>query len=599
MTSAPRTASAPPRHLPLDDGAIACRSAPSSLTPPRAGEGDFAALPRHANVCDFRQNSSVGVSLPRAGRGQGWGCWPVALSRLLFALLLWLALPATAFAHATLIASDPADDAVLAQAPARYSLTFNEPVSPLKLTLVRPDGTPLRLPDFRVDGGTVSVDAPAGLGRGTHVLSWRVVSADGHPVGGSLLFSIGAASAAPPVADPVDWPLRIAIWSGKVLLYAGLFLGIGGAFSLAWLGRGRDGFRAIATFLLAGLAAAPASLGLQGLDALDAPLSHFPDPAIWRAALSTSFTWTVLIAAVALGFGLLSLVLPGRRALSLIALAGTGAALAASGHASAAEPQDLTRPLVFLHGTGIAFWTGALLPLGLALKRRSPAAPAFLARFSRAIVPVVAVLVLSGSVLAVIQVRSPEALLATAYGRLLTAKLAVLAVLFGLAALNRWRLTVPAGSGGRHAAARLARSIAAEMLLVVAVFGIAAGWRFTPPPRALAIAAAQPAAIHIHTEKAMADLSITPGHAGPVSVSATIMTGDFGPLDADAVTLVLSKPDSGIEPLKREATKPGDGTWRIDGLVIPVAGRWTARLDILVSDFDMVQIEAPIDIRSQ
>ena len=33
--------------------------------------------------------------------------------------------------------------------------------------------------------------------------------------------------------------------------------------------------------------------------------------------------------------------------------------------------------------------------------------------------------------------------------------------------------------------------------------------------------------------------------------------------------------------------------------VIPVAGRWTARLDILVSDFDMVQIEAPIDIRPQ
>jgi copper transport protein len=77
------------------------------------------------------------------------------------------------------------------------------------------------------------------------------------------------------------------------------------------------------------------------------------------------------------------------------------------------------------------------------------------------------------------------------------------------------------------------------------------------------------------------------------------MTGDFGPLDAKAVTLVLSKPDSGIEPLKREAKKPGDGTWRIDDLVIPVAGRWTARLDILVSDFDMVRIEGPIDIRPQ
>ncbi len=72
---------------------------------------------------------------------------------------------------------------------------------------------------------------------------------------------------------------------------------------------------------------------------------------------------------------------------------------------------------------------------------------------------------------------------------------------------------------------------------------------------------------------------------------------DFGPLPAKEVTLVLSKPESGIGPLKRPARMPGDGTWRVDDLVIPVPGRWTARLDILVSDFDMVQIEGPIDIR--
>ncbi|TIW34358.1 MAG: copper resistance protein CopC, partial [Mesorhizobium sp.] len=114
-----------------------------------------------------------------------------------------------------------------------------------------------------------------------------------------------------------------------------------------------------------------------------------------------------------------------------------------------------------------------------------------------------------------------------------------------------------------------------------------------------AIAAAQPVSIHIHTLKAMADLSITPGHSGPVAASMVIMSGDFGPLDAKAVTLVLSKPDSGIEPIKRPATKPGDGTWRVDNLIIPVPGRWTARLDILVSDFEVVKIEAPIDIRAE
>ncbi len=255
--------------------------------------------------------------------------------------------------------------------------------------------------------------------------------------------------------------------------------------------------------------------------------------------------------------------------------------------------------MVFLHGASIAFWAGALAPLGLALRRRATGSVPFLHRFSRAIVPVVAVLAVAGVVLAVIQVQAPQALIDTAYGRLLLVKLGLLLLLFALAALNRWRFTVPAEAGDGLAGRSLVRSIVLEMLIVLAILGVAAGWRFTPPPRALAIAAAQPVSAHIHTLKAMADLSITPGHAGPVTASIVIMTGDFGPLDAKEVTLVLSKPDSGIEPLKRPATKPGDGTWRVDGLVIPVAGRWTARLDILVSDFDMVKIEAPIDIRAE
>ena len=38
------------------------------------------------------------------------------------------------------------------------------------------------------------VDDPASLGRGTFVLGWFVVSADGHPISGSLSFSVGERS---------------------------------------------------------------------------------------------------------------------------------------------------------------------------------------------------------------------------------------------------------------------------------------------------------------------------------------------------------------------------------------------------------------------
>ena len=365
-------------------------------------------------------------------------------------LLAVISAPNQAFAHAALVTADPADGMVLGQSPTQFSLTFSEPVSPLVLTLVRPDGTPVPLTSFRLSDQTVEIDNPRALGPGTHVLSWRVISADGHPVGGSVMFSIGAPSAAPIVSEAVDWGLRSAIWTGKVLLYIGLFIGVGGAFAIAWLAKGgRSGQRFAIAAILCGLVAAPLSLGLQGLDALGAPLTHLAQPVVWQTGFGTSFGWTVLIALMALGLGLLSLVGP-RADAGLFALAGlacVGAALAASGHASAAEPQWLTRPMVFLHGVGIAFWAGALAPLGLAVWRQPAEAGLFLRRFSQAILPVVAVLVATGIALAVIQVQAPAALLGTAYGRLLLVKLALLFFLFTLAATNRWKLTAPAEAG--------------------------------------------------------------------------------------------------------------------------------------------------------
>lgn len=518
---------------------------------------------------------------------------------LLAILLLWLALPATAFAHATLVGADPTDGAVLPAAPARFSLSFNEPVSPLALTLIGPDAVQAKLDSSRVDGGTLVIDAPKTLPHGTHVLSWRVVSADGHPVAGSLIFSVGAPSATPVAVEPVDWQVRSAVWAARVLLYAGLFLGVGGVFALAWLAEGgRAGTRAVLVFLILGIMATVLALGLQGVDALGVPLAHLAKPMVWQTGFATSYGLTVSLALAAQGLALLALIVPASAGvISPTALAVAGMALAASGHASAAEPQWLMRPMVFLHGAGIMVWAGVLVPLGATLLRRDTDATTFLLRFSRIIPVVLAVLVGAGVVLAVVQVGTPAALLETAYGRLLLIKLALLAVLFVLAAFNRWRLTARVVAGDVTARKRLLRSIVAETLIVLAILCVAAGWRFTPPPRALAIAAAQPASIHIHTLQAMADLSVTPGHAGPVEARIVIMTGDFGPLDAREVTLVLSKPDAGIEPLKRAATKSDDGTWRVNGLVIPFGGKWNARLDILISDFDMAQIEGLIDIR--
>ncbi|TSD87823.1 copper resistance protein CopC [Mycobacterium sp. KBS0706] len=518
-------------------------------------------------------------------------------------LLLALLSPQAALAHASLVQAEPAENAVLAAAPDGFRLSFSEPVSPLVLRLIRPNGAVVTLGDARLEDATLVIAAPPGLGPGTHVLSWRVVSEDGHPVGGSVVFSIGTPGAGPPqqATDMADRPVQAAIWLARIALYAALFLGIGAMAFRAWVAPlPRGAAHIAATLMLLGLAAAPLSLGLQGLDALGLPLAGLGRPVAWATGWGTSYGATAALAVLALVLGLAALAQrrgAASAATALLALAATGTALAASGHASAAAPQLVTRPAVFLHAVGIALWAGALLPLGLHLRAGGPDATAALRRFSALIPIAILPLAAAGILLAVVQLDHVSALWTTAYGCVFLVKLALLLVLFALAALNRWRLTAPAEAGDGRAVRRLTRSVAVETALVLAIFAAAATWRFTPPPRALAEAEARPAAIHIHTAPAMADLTVTPGRAGPVAASIVVMTGDFGPLDAKEVTLVLSNPGAGIEPIRRKAAKAGDGSWRVDGLIIPVSGRWTARIDVLISDFEIAKLEDAIDIR--
>ncbi|MBX3568711.1 MAG: CopD family protein [Rhizobiaceae bacterium] len=522
-------------------------------------------------------------------------------AKLLLCVLALLLQATAGLAHASLNATEPVDGAVVAAAPQSYSLTFSESVAPLSLRLIRPDGTAVALERFAVVDRTVRIEAPASLGTGTHVLSWRVVSADGHPIGGSTMFSIGAPSAAAPlVEEAVDWPVRAGLWLAKVALYLGLFFGVGGVFAMRVLMPGLTaGRRVVDAALLIGTVGASISLGFQGLDALGAPAARLSEAIVWSTGFGTSYGSTALLAVAAFAAAAVAGKLRGTAgcAGAVLALTAAGAALALSGHASAAEPQWLMRPAVFLHAVAVAVWIGALMPLGLALKRGAPGAIDALRRFSKAIPLFVAMLVAAGIGLAIVQVERPGALLDTAYGQVFLVKLVLLVGLFVMAVVNRWSLTRAAERRDGAATRRLVRSIAAETLVALAIFGAVAAWRFTPPPRALAAAAAEPASIHIHTAKAMADLTVSPGRAGPVTVSAVVMTGDFGALDAKEVTFVFSNPAASIEPFKKSASKPGDGTWRAEDVVLPLPGVWHVRIDILISDFDMARLEGEVRIR--
>src|SRR5690606_38247258 len=122
-----------------------------------------------------------------------------------------------AHAHATLTATAPADGGVLTDPPRAVTLSFNEPVSPIAATLIVPGGEALALDGFSISGRSISVALPAGLGQGSHALSWRAVSEDGHPIAGTTFFIIGSPSAAPASAIPAQTPVVAALlWSARL-----------------------------------------------------------------------------------------------------------------------------------------------------------------------------------------------------------------------------------------------------------------------------------------------------------------------------------------------------------------------------------------------
>jgi copper transport protein len=520
---------------------------------------------------------------------------------LVSVLLAALVQAGAALAHASLIRSEPADRAVTALPPSMLTLEFNEPVSPLVLRLVKPSGDTTELEDVVADNATLRIRLPEGLTPGTHLVSWRVISADSHPVGSALTFSIGQPSAQPAAPGfSSDRRVPWAVWTAKLGLYIGLILGVGGAFYAAWIaveplspGTGKI----VVAALACGAAAAAVSIGLQGVDGLSLPLSDLKQPHVWAVGLATSSGLAATIAAGAMIVALAALRSSPERGrwLSSLALAGVGATLAASGHASSAEPQALTRPAVFLHGIAVAFWIGALLPLAAAIrapKRREAELP----RFSRAIPIAVVVLVVSGTVLAVVQLRRFDALWTTDYGLVLCGKLAAVLMLLALAAVNRYALTPSVVEGDGVAAGRLARSIRTELLVALAALALVATWRFTPPPRALIAAAEAAVRVHIHTDRAMADVEIEPAHANTRRITVTVLDGQFGPLPAKEVTLFLANSEAGIEPLRLPATHVEGATWRVENVSVPAVNHWQVRVEILISDFEKVTLEDRIDL---
>lgn len=112
------------------------------------------------------------------------------------ALLATIGLAGTAFAHATLIGSDPADGATLQTAPTIVTLTFDDSLEDFEpvVTVTGPDGNQYQSGSAVIDGVTMSSAVQPLTAAGAYTIAYRVVSDDGHPVEGQVRFDLAAAA---------------------------------------------------------------------------------------------------------------------------------------------------------------------------------------------------------------------------------------------------------------------------------------------------------------------------------------------------------------------------------------------------------------------
>ena len=171
----------------------------------------------------------------------------IAICTALAALAAALAVPAIAAAHAVLESSQPGRGAALERSPEEVSVRFNEPVE-ATFGGVRvydregervDDGETFR-PDDRSD--SVGVHLPAGLPDGIYTATYRVVSADSHPISGGFTFTVGDPGAAPElgVADLIDdagagTGADVGLGAAKFLTYVATALLVGGLAFLIWV----------------------------------------------------------------------------------------------------------------------------------------------------------------------------------------------------------------------------------------------------------------------------------------------------------------------------------------------------------------------------
>lgn len=589
---------------------------PRRLPRARPAAGSRPARPTVRTVTRFRH--------PLAG-----------LAALVVALVALLAPASPASAHAELTGTEPAEGSVVPTAPSALTLSFGEGVETAlgAVKVLDATGKVLAVGEPTHPGGDqakVQVALPA-LADGTYLVSYRVVSADSHPVQGSFLFSVGKESAVQPsaaaaLAGPaVNRTVGQLFGTTRFVVFLAFVAMAGGFAFVVFFQPDHPRIRTVLVVASVVLVIGSlASLALQGAYAAGAGFGEVLKPDVWRETARTAFGRQVMfrcaLGAVGLALALVASQLTKYwwQMPALLLGPATAATLAFSGHAHTGRATGLGIAADLVHLVALAWWLGGLVVLAAAAFGKG-AESHLIARFSPLAFGCVAAVVASGVAQSWRQVGSKDALTSTRYGQLLITKVVLVGVLLLAAAvvrrtLHRWttgtaaeRATAEAGTpaAGTVGAAAVAtagpapsllrRAMLGEIALSLAVLGVTAGLVQTPP--AIDQVAA-PFNVTLLDQGATANLVVDEVRVGTTGVHLYVTPpgNDLKNRAAEA-RLELALPSAGVQPLTIALDAAGPNHFSTEAARFPLKGTWQATLIVRFGEFESHTFTTTIKVR--
>jgi copper transport protein len=582
----------------------------------------------------------------------------------LFALALLVpAVPASA--HAVLEQTSPARGVTVDSQPKLVQFRFSEPVEGSfgAVRVFNAQGD--RVDDDNIvrpkGDDTVGVGLRDGIPDGTYTSTFRVISADGHPVAGGFVFSIGAPGvpgksvAELTAASEVGTVTDIGFGLARGVTYAAIALAIGSlVFLLAiwlpalrlastaageWLEASRRFAKRLRQLLLlaliAGVVGEAAQIVFQGATGAGTTFWSALDTNIIQDVLDTRYG-TVRLFACGAFLGALVLFsargwVPALRPATVGAqgLAGTlrleaptlvGAALflgfiaissALAGHASTQSPRALLIPTDVLHVLAMSVWVGGLVALvavlpaatrALSTTERTRLLAGVVSRFSPLALAAVCVLMATGIVQSIVHLDALDNLLHTAFGRAILIKIGLLLLLIGLGAYNQRRvlprLRAAAASGQAPGAVGLA--LRRSLRAEVALLVVVLG------VTSLLVSYSPP------TSARSGPFSTTQA-VGPLELQSTVDPAEVGRNEmhfylfrardgaqfdgTKEFKVRMALPGENIGPIAVRAVKGGPGHYVVPAADFGVSGDWQVKLTGRVSEFDQYETTVKVPIR--